>query len=210
MEFTSVFDEAGRDHDAEQVLRARTAANVETQALWPYLALASSAEEFGHRLALVGSRLSAIAAATGVEVEDIEQSLRSGFTAVLEGREASKEAVASPVACKNCHHANPVHDQGDRCPCGCATFQPGVRRRSSLEADAGEVETADHLASLRTALMEGQDPLAWIAETVPPGGPQYAEVPSQHETTQSFEGQPGTAYQEAVGKQATQEPHPFR
>jgi hypothetical protein len=43
-----------------------------------------------------------------------------------------------------------------------------------------------HLAALHQALMDGQDPLQWIVEQNPPGGPQYALVPSHHDSEQKF------------------------
>lgn len=56
----------------------------------------------------------------------------------------------------------------------------------------------ERLAMIRQALMEGQDPLTWIQQMNPPGGPQYAEKPGGHNSTQVFEGEEGNAYREAL------------
>lgn len=309
MEFISMFEEPGQEVEAEARERVVTAAQVEAQEMWPFLALAQTEEEFGHRMALAEPNLTSIAAKHGVEVEVITDPFRKGFEAVLAGR-----VEASP-ACQNCGHANPPHRKGGQCgSCGCDSYQPKARQASlekqadgqrgpsynpqSLEdlplhehgynrqyqysegydhgragtaykgygsrdkaiayghgyehgkADAGGEKTASatteygkhpypegeqesessdpgekvengwgksqedvgkeaafnaHIARLKQALMEGQNPLEWIPDA--PGGPQYAEKPGGHNSTQAFEGEEGSAYAESQ-REASIEPLP--
>lgn len=83
-------------------------------------------------------------------------------------------------------------------------FTPAPRHASLFD---------QRIAALHQALAEGQDPLSWLPQSAPT--PAAAEKPSGHMTTQVFEGQEGSAYEEATGseaassKQASREPDPF-
>jgi hypothetical protein len=250
MEFISVFDEASRDHEAEDLAAREAAARVDAQEVWPFLALASSPEEFGHRLALAEGRLSGIASRHGLTYEDVTAPLREGF-AVLHPRQAGGES------CRNCGHANPPHRKGGLCSvCGCESFQPGTHgsRQAARDedegtrfscpdcqgmgmsfdalgkglthcstcADSGSVYRKrkedssggyshgdfdftpaprhtsgltsfdERIASLRTALVEGQDPLGWLADESAPA------TPTHHDTTEHLLGNTPVAIDQAM------------
>lgn len=131
MEFTSALEFAGEDRESELALRARTAANVEAQSVWPFLALAQSEEEFGHRLALsdVQEHLATVAARHGVSVEEVSRPLVEGFKVVLAGRVEAASAV-----CANCGHSNPGHRDGGVCECGCKSYEPQAKTASRKTA----------------------------------------------------------------------------
>lgn len=262
MEFISVFDEASRDHEAEDLATREAAARVDAQEVWPFLALAASAEEFGHRLALAEERLSAIASRHGLTYEDVTAPLREGF-AVLHPKEAGGES------CRNCGHANPPHRKGGLCSvCGCESFQPGTHgsRQAAREkycdychgkgsddeggtcpgckgtgygpvhgtsrAEAAKEKYCDYchgkgsdseggtcsgcngtgygpvhgtsraesslnpfderIASLHVALVEGQDPLGWLADESAPA------TPTRHDTTEHLVGGNPVAIDQAM------------
>lgn len=106
----SLWTEATRDFEAEQVERVQTlATQAATTQVWPFLALAQSSEEFEHRLALADDRLRSIASAHGVSYEDVAAPLRTGFTATLEAREAG----LGPKAAESSHD----EDEGQRFGC---------------------------------------------------------------------------------------------
>lgn len=130
MEFVSVFDEASRDVEAEEVSRRRTAATQQAAShCWPFLSLAQSEAEFGHRLALVEDRLNAIASRHEVRIDEVVEPLRNGFLAVLESRKEAGLApkAAAGMACANCGHSSPGHEVGEACECGCVEYQPSTR-----------------------------------------------------------------------------------
>lgn len=126
MEFTSLFDEASRDLEAEGRERIVTAASqAATSSCWPFLALAKSESEFGHRLALIEDRLHTIASEHGVSYEEVTGPLHKGFAALMAAREASLDPKdAAGPKCANCGHSNVEHAQGATCACGCDSFEP--------------------------------------------------------------------------------------
>jgi hypothetical protein len=167
MEFISVFDEASRDHEAEASLRSLTAAQVEAQALWPFLALARSEEEFGHRLALVNDRLEAISDRHGVSMDDLTEQYRTAFKeAVLAPKAADLEAEAAGVRCRNCGHSNPPHKQGGECSqCGCESYAPRVQQRAAAKdrgpsydpSSVSDLPLHDHSLHRESQYTEGYD-----------------------------------------------------
>lgn len=64
-----LWTEASFDHEAASREAALARAEAEFGEVFPFIALARSADEFGHRLFLAGDRLEAIAASHGIEVE---------------------------------------------------------------------------------------------------------------------------------------------
>lgn len=135
--FASLFDEASRDIEAEGRDRIVTSATqAATSQCWGFLSLAQSENEFGHRLALVEDRLTAIASEHGLSYEEVAAPLRNGFEAVLAAKEAgadpkapdlASEAAAAGARCANCGHMNPTHRKGGLCECGCDSYQPDSR-----------------------------------------------------------------------------------
>lgn len=61
-----------------------------------------------------------------------------------------------------------------------------------------KASSRDPYALIRQALMDGQDPLEWIAQQNPPGGPQNALVPSGHDSTQQMMGTNPVALTQAM------------
>jgi hypothetical protein len=162
MEFTSVFDEASRDHEAEDLLVRQAAARAETQGVWPFLALAQSEDEFGHRLALAEDRLSAIASRHGLSYEDVTAPLREGF-AVLHPKAAAGET------CRNCGHANPPHRKGGLCSvCGCESFQPRTHTSAiqPVEAAKGGHAYQDNSwgSTCKNCGMDKPEPGEWVPD----------------------------------------------
>lgn len=144
MEFVSVFDEASRDHESEDRDHRLTAATVEAQQVWPFLALAQSTEEFGHRLALREPVLAAVAVKHGVPLEEIVRPLQRGF-------EALHSIEAKGLTCRRCNHSNVPHTDGAVCPCGCTTFSP---KTASLEKEASHGHSYDP-ASIHDLFLNG-------------------------------------------------------
>lgn len=119
-DIVSVFDEATRDYEAERHTAVMKAAVHDAEAVWPFLALSLSPEEFGNRLALSKERLTMIAQRHGVSYEDITAPLARGFAILMEARLPGGDVHAK---CGNCGHSNPGHADGSPCSCGCTSFQ---------------------------------------------------------------------------------------
>jgi hypothetical protein len=89
---TDLWTEASRDLEAENQSLRMAEAKVNVARLWPFLALAQSLPEFGHRLALAGDH---IANAVPVDLlEPVVSSLVEDFRAVLAAKDAEDEESA--------------------------------------------------------------------------------------------------------------------
>lgn len=86
MEFVSVWEEAGRDAEAEQSLRALTSARVKAAAFWPFLAAAEDQTDFENRLALATPKIVEAATSSHIQVSDLTDSLRADFGTILASR----------------------------------------------------------------------------------------------------------------------------
>jgi hypothetical protein len=87
-----LWEEASRDVEAENLALRMASAKVAVAGLWPFLALAQSLPEFGHRLALTGDH---IANAVPVDLlEPVVSSLVEDFRAVLAAKDAEGEDEA--------------------------------------------------------------------------------------------------------------------
>lgn len=84
--FTSVWDDAGDNAEAEQSLRALTAARVQAGRYWPFLAAATSRQDFVNRLALKDAEIEAAAASQGITFEALCRSLAEDFYAIEAAR----------------------------------------------------------------------------------------------------------------------------
>lgn len=125
MEF-SLFDEAARDYDAEAAQRrtalVRTAVQ---QEIFPFLAMASSTVEYGHRKALAAGPLTAIATRYGAPIAEVEGAADRMFGLLMEGRQRTAQLRRTAAAsCANCGHSNTDHTEGLRCECGCTDYTP--------------------------------------------------------------------------------------
>ncbi|MGW1436839.1 hypothetical protein ACWD7M_16510 [Streptomyces griseus] len=96
MDFTSLlWEETGRDIDAEQIELARTAALTDASALvGPLLFQAVDEEDFGHRLALAAPHLQAISAKRGYSVEDLAGDLTKRYALLREAARGRQEKQA--------------------------------------------------------------------------------------------------------------------
>lgn len=232
MEFTSLWEQAGDDAEAARHEAALTQAQAAASGVWPFVSLAKTATEFEHRLALAEDRIEAVASQYGVSPEEITGAYRTAFTALAEQRQEhtavrddegtdrpeprqasmQHEATEGP-ACRNCGHANPPHRKGGQCSsCGCDSYQPHTRGAGPRRAERHSSFDA-HIAMLRQALMEGEDPLAWVEQVAPQGA--NPEKPSEHDTQPEPytyaevppgpQGGPGEVTQRAQGSRR----HPF-
>jgi rubrerythrin len=125
----SLFDEAARDYDAERAeYRTAMVRTAVTKEIFPFLAVASSTQEYAHRKALAADRLADIAQRTQASLEETEAAADRMFTALLEGRQSAAEglaATAGTMSCSNCGHGSTDHSEGLQCPtCGCGNFTP--------------------------------------------------------------------------------------
>lgn len=124
----SLFDEASRDHDAEAADRRTALVRIAVQhEAMPFLALASSDAEYGHRKALMSDRLSTIAARCEASVEEVEGAADRMYHLIRTTRQGSAEGLSRTAAmhCGNCDHGSVDHSEGLQCPrCGCNNFTP--------------------------------------------------------------------------------------
>ena len=90
-DFTSVWDEAGDSAEAEQGLRALTAARVQAAAYWPFLSAAVNRDDFVNRLALKDAEIADCAEAQGITFEALVRSLAEDFHAVEAARVEAKK-----------------------------------------------------------------------------------------------------------------------
>jgi hypothetical protein len=80
----SLWDEAARDINEEASLRTQASTRVASRDLMPYVALARTEAELGHRLALAEDAISTVAASAGVGPSDVEAHLRSQWALLME------------------------------------------------------------------------------------------------------------------------------
>lgn len=127
----SLFSEAARDYEAEAAER-RTAlvrATVKEE-IFPFLAMAASDAEYGHRKALAADRLHAIARRCETSVKDVESAADRMYRLLAQARrnqmrEARLEQRTAAMQCGNCGHGSVDHSEGLQChSCGCTNFTP--------------------------------------------------------------------------------------
>lgn len=133
-----VIHEASIDYEAEESMKReallRTALIEE---ILPFLALARSAEEYGHRKALAWDTLGAIADRHEVSYDDVENVADRMYGLIAQSRLKPVIAVAP---CSNCDHASVDHAEGLKCSCGCSDYAPAsdskeARRTTAAEGD---------------------------------------------------------------------------
>lgn len=81
---TDLWSEASRDVDAERRARNLEMAKAASQGTWEFLALAQSPEEYGDRVALAVDRITAVAAESGVPVEELVGVFDHRFALLME------------------------------------------------------------------------------------------------------------------------------
>lgn len=145
----SLFDEASRDHDAETAAHRTAMVRVAVkEEIFPFLALATSEVEYGHRKALAYERLAAIAERNGVSLTEVEKTADRMYE-YLHPTAAKAEpemVLTAAMKCANCNHRSTDHTEGLQCgACGCSNFSPlstqaskgEEGRRTTAEKEAG-------------------------------------------------------------------------
>lgn len=140
----SLFDEASRDYDRE-ALERRTAMvrTAVTQGLMPFLAMATTTEEYRHRKALAAENIQAVAVQHGASVEEVETIVDRMYAMVHASRQVAEDDglryTASAMECSNCGHRSTDHSEGLRCGCGCTSFTPATGgQTTAVRHEAGE------------------------------------------------------------------------
>ena len=113
-----------------------------TQDVMPFLAMATSTEEYMHRKALAAESLQQIAAQHGasmIEVETIADRMYGMVHAARRAKDENLVHVATAQACGNCKHQSTDHSEGLRCGCGCTDFvAAGNPQTTGMRREAGE------------------------------------------------------------------------
>ncbi len=135
----SLFDEASRDYDRE-ALERRTALvrTAVTQDVMPFLALASTPEEYRHRKALAAQSIEMIATRCEASAQEVVTMADRMFAMVHAARrDEGLVHVAKAMECANCDHRSTDHTEGLKCSCGCSNFTPSTSRHG-MRREAGE------------------------------------------------------------------------
>lgn len=132
-----VFDEASRDYEAELLASRRELARVAIKEnIFPFLALASTDQEYADRKALAGDSIHRIAVQAELPPSEVERLTDSMFDRIKEGRTVAMTRTAA-MACANCGHTSVDHSEALTCPtCGCNDFTP--MSKNARRATAGE------------------------------------------------------------------------
>jgi hypothetical protein len=138
----SLFDEASRDYDREHLERrtalVRTAV---TQEVMPFLAMATSTEEYVDRRELAHNSLMSIATRHGASLAETSAVADRLYGLLSEARRRSDDDglvyTANAMACGNCGHQSTDHTEGLRCQCGCTDFSPETSKQA-MRREAGE------------------------------------------------------------------------
>lgn len=174
MNYPSVWTEAGRDAEAEARARSLDQARAAVGEIWPFIALARSQAEYGHRKALVAERITTIASKTGTTVDDVSGIL-DRFYATLKQAEKEPEEGELPAG-------PPPQVPGDEY----SQMNAADDAQPPIDNPTEEpIEPRPWYASLqqmKRALQEGQDPLAWENS----GGPGAPEKPDEHDEGADF------------------------
>jgi hypothetical protein len=133
----SLFDEAGRDYDAEAgQRRAALVRTAVSQDLMPFLALAADQVEYGHRRALASEGIGRIAARCQATPQEVADCADRMFKTFLDTRTASTPHLSVSAPCSNCRHASVDHSEGLRCSCGCTNFVAGSNTSTAARTEA--------------------------------------------------------------------------
>lgn len=137
----SLFDEASRDYDREALERRTALVRVGVgETLMPFLALASSTEEYQNRKALASSVIHNVAMRCGSSETEVIAVADRMYGLLTEARRTTQDGLvytATAMACANCDHKSTDHSEGLRCSCGCTNFTPSTSKES-MRREAGE------------------------------------------------------------------------
>lgn len=186
---SDLWTEASRDVEAESQALATNRAQVGLAEMWPFFALAKSKVELEHRKALAMESLRSIASTSGMDLADLGSMIDRHYDLLVQASmaktaeeeeeggkqfyivdKATSAKVAGPFDDRK-EAEEKLHDNDSGLPEG----------ELEIEAESAEPEEEgeEKEASLRTALVEGENVLA---ETVDPA-PGYGtpEKPSEHD-----------------------------
>lgn len=141
----SLFEEAARDYEAEAAeRRAALVRAAVKEEVFPFLAMAASEVEYGHRRALAAESLERIAVRCGAsvaEVGDVADRMYRLLAQARQGQPQVRLERTAAMVCGNCDHASVDHSEGLSCnTCGCANFTPKSDGKEArrVTAEGGE------------------------------------------------------------------------
>lgn len=184
-----LWTEASRDLEAEQAARSLEEARYATAGIWPFLAMAKSAQEFEQRLDLSQDHLESVANSTGCELSVLQDSLRRQHRLVAEAAGYEDD----PVDHEGHDYDSDIHNEEIPSDQAEAMRRDERMRQMHLDGYDSSMAFGSRYSSVKTALQEGEDPLLWIQDSAEYGsGP---EKPIEHD-----EGPAVTAAREADPK----------
>lgn len=133
-----VIHEASYDQEAEETMRREALLRVAVvEQIMPFLALASTQEEYGHRKALAWDALAGIANQHEASYDQVEQVADRMYGLIVQSRLKNVIAVAP---CANCGDASVDHSEGLKCTCGCTDYAPASDSKEArrVTAEGGE------------------------------------------------------------------------
>jgi hypothetical protein len=139
-DFVSVWDEAGYSVEAEAAQRALARAKTASASIWPFLALAQDAAEFGQRLDLAGDTLTKAASDHQVDVVDLVAAYTREYGLLVEAHKTAADSTHSE--CPN-HPGQSFNKSTGDCSCGsnhhrwANSNNPGGQKSSSKTAADG-------------------------------------------------------------------------
>lgn len=134
----SLFDEASRDYDRE-ALERRTAMvrTAVVEEVMPFLAMATSTQEYEHRKALACNSLVSIATRHDASLGEVLIVADRLYGHLVTARGLVHVATVPP--CANCEHSSTDHAEGLRCHCGCTNFvADSGTQATAMRREAGE------------------------------------------------------------------------
>lgn len=141
----SLFDEASRDYDREHLERRTAMVRAAlAEEVMPFLAMATSEEEYAHRKALAHNALMSVATRHGASLGETTAVADRLFGLLVTARRSSSREdglvyTANAQPCANCDHASTDHTEGLRCHCGCTNFVPDTSTQATaMRRQAGE------------------------------------------------------------------------
>ncbi len=202
----SVFDEAGRDVEKEELTRkVAVARSMVNSSLIPFVSAAQNEEQYAQYKAIVRDSIDKIASQCGLAYDEIERTMDSQMKYVLEARQAAfsdKErfyiidgrgkriggSYSSREAAQEAIRRGEVKAATGLKVIPRSAFQATSSKDQEAapapqNASEGRMDPFKALASLREALQEGVNPLDWVTDE---GGVTVKEgTPSEHNDSPS-------------------------
>lgn len=194
-DFTSVFDEAGLSAEAAVADKAMALAKQASADISTYFLMGAASEaEFDHRVALAQDELVKAAAVGGISVDALIAERTREFGLLMEARKTAAMPALPDRAEESGWYGNtypshypatdPDHEPDERTiserdDWAESEKDPGDQQDDWYKGDyTASVKFNQHLASIKTALQEGFDPLEWIEDQPEAQGQGQPERPS--------------------------------